>query len=200
MENMKMNFKPKIWGGSLWKSLHTISLSYPLTPTSADKKTYKNFFENIGDILPCEKCQGNYSRHLKEINIDDFLNSPFDLFSWVVKMQNIVAKETGADYQVDEELLKGYYFSKNLDLLHVPQIANIVLFIVLIIGIFLIQQYLDLNILFSLLPIIILLLVGAYLFEKYIYHYLFIPKRFIIGGLIVVTMCILYYIRKIIKN
>ena len=36
-----------IWGSHLWFSLHTISLNYPLKPSSTDKIYYKNFLFQI---------------------------------------------------------------------------------------------------------------------------------------------------------
>ena len=190
MELTKMNFNPKIWGGNAWEFLHTVALSYPLKPTNQDVQEYKNFFTKFGNILPCQKCQGNYNKHLTEIDIDKYLNSPFDLFSFVVKLQNIVARDTGADYEVNEEYLKGYYFAKNLNTINIPHFSKIIMFFILFFVIIMLQNYFKMDILYSVVFNTLLMLVALYYFEKYIYHYTFIPTRYIIFGICIISILI----------
>jgi hypothetical protein len=80
---------------SLWKSIHSIALFYPDTPTDLDKKQYKAFFIDLQPVIPCYKCSLNYKRHLGELPIDPYLESKDTLFEWTVMFHNIVNKELG---------------------------------------------------------------------------------------------------------
>ena len=42
-----MSLDPKIWGPHYWFVLHTIALTYPLTPNDTTKKKYYDFFHNL---------------------------------------------------------------------------------------------------------------------------------------------------------
>jgi hypothetical protein len=84
-----------IWGPHLWFSLHTISFTYPLNPTSLDKENYKNLFEDLKNVIPCIICKKNYIRHLNENPIDNHLKSRKELVYWVIDMHNMVNAETG---------------------------------------------------------------------------------------------------------
>jgi hypothetical protein len=86
---------PKYWGKYFWRVIHIVAMSYPLNPTIQDKKTYRDFYFNIGRVLPCSKCMVNYERHFQNIPIDYFLQSRDMLFKWTVHLHNIVNKETG---------------------------------------------------------------------------------------------------------
>lgn len=80
---------PNIWGPHAWHFLHTITLFYPINPTPKQKKTYKLFFHNLADVLPCSHCSSNYKFHLKQLPIDDFLHNRQTLVSWLVKIHNL---------------------------------------------------------------------------------------------------------------
>lgn len=81
-----------IWGPSAWKFLHTITFNYPIYPTNHDKNIYKNFFINLGLILPCNICQYNYNIHLEKYPIERYLSSKEDLVKWLINIHNEVNK------------------------------------------------------------------------------------------------------------
>lgn len=87
--------KPSIWGPYVWTSLHLIALGYPEKPSDVDKLNYKTFISALGNVVPCTTCSKNYSRHFSELPIDKFLESKKSLFTWTVKLHNIVNIETG---------------------------------------------------------------------------------------------------------
>ena len=84
-----------IWGPHLWFSLHTISFNYPLKPTNEDKTNYKNFFNNLQNIIPCSVCKKNYKRHITEHPIEDFLGNRQTLVYWVIDIHNMDNAEIG---------------------------------------------------------------------------------------------------------
>ena len=85
-----MNIDPKIWGRSYWDIFYYTALSYPKNPTPNDKMKYKQFFQLAGSVVPCEKCRNNFTKHIQELPIDDYLDSSYDLFTWVNQMDNKV--------------------------------------------------------------------------------------------------------------
>jgi hypothetical protein len=90
---------PDIWGRFLWYSIHFIAMDYPEDPSEEDRRSYKEFFENLWKVIPCYKCGVNYKRHLLELpvvsNTGDFLRSKEALFTWTVELHNIVNTELG---------------------------------------------------------------------------------------------------------
>lgn len=52
----------KIWGPSLWHSLHVISFNYPVHPSQKDKHSYRNFILNLKNVLPCKHCRNNLKK------------------------------------------------------------------------------------------------------------------------------------------
>ena len=50
-----------VWGPSMWHFLHTMSFNYPVNPTPADKKHYRDFMLSLQYTLPCKyyyECYG----------------------------------------------------------------------------------------------------------------------------------------------
>ena len=78
----------KVWGPHAWKFLHTITLNYPENPTDQNKADYKNFFEILSEVLPCEKCRLHYKENIKELPIN--LESKEELTKWLFNIHNKV--------------------------------------------------------------------------------------------------------------
>ena len=60
-----------VWGPPLWHYLHTMSFNYPVKPTAADKRHYKNFILSLRYVLPCRYCRENLSKNLKALPLTD---------------------------------------------------------------------------------------------------------------------------------
>ncbi len=97
-----------IWGSHLWFSLHTMSFNYPLEPTKEDKESYKRFFVNLRDVIPCSVCKKNYIRHLNEHPIDGYLKNRKSLVYWVIDMHNMVNGEIGKKILSYDIVIKKY--------------------------------------------------------------------------------------------
>lgn len=100
--------EPRVWGKYIWTSIHIIALGYPDKPTQEDKFNYKQFYTNIGKVLPCYKCSMNYQKHLEELPIDEHLNDNMSLFKWTVDLHNIVNRELGKSQWTYEETLEKF--------------------------------------------------------------------------------------------
>ena len=72
--------------------MHFIALGYPNNPSNADKNNYKNFYENLVNVIPCADCAEHLKENLKSIPIDTFLNTREKLFEWTVLLHNQVNK------------------------------------------------------------------------------------------------------------
>lgn len=56
-----------IWGPPMWHMLHTISFNYPIEPTKEQKKYYREFYENLQNVLPCRYCRENLTKNFKSL-------------------------------------------------------------------------------------------------------------------------------------
>lgn len=85
-----MNIDPQLWGREAWNLFYYIALSYPKNPSYEDKNKYKNYFVLAGQVIPCDKCKQNFGKHLEELPIEKYLDTSYNLFTWVTKMENKV--------------------------------------------------------------------------------------------------------------
>lgn len=110
--NKSANLYPKIWGGKMWESLHSITFGYPENPTKEDKYHYKRFFEEVGFVLPCSTCQESYQSFIKTDNtiLDDYVLSSRDtLTKWLYDVHNRVNKKLDVVYDISyEDVVKKY--------------------------------------------------------------------------------------------
>ena len=100
--------RPSYWGKYFWKVIHITALAYPDNPSDVNKQDYRNFFETMGKVLPCKRCSNNYSGHMHNLPIENFMDSPDELFKWTVHLHNIVSKELGKP-QWNVEYAKSFY-------------------------------------------------------------------------------------------
>ncbi len=99
---------PKEWGPTMWTSLLYIVLNYPDAPTFDAKNDYKNFFTNLGNVLPCMECRKNYCDHLKVIPIDMYLDGQPALLNWLWQVHNQVNDFCGKERISLEAFLTKY--------------------------------------------------------------------------------------------
>ena len=105
---MTNSIKPAIWGPHGWKFLHYVSMGYPVNPSYEDKSNYKNFYQVLQHVLPCEKCAQNYKQNLVKLPIDNHLENRDSLVKWVIDIHNKVNNELGKDKVEYEEALSLY--------------------------------------------------------------------------------------------
>ena len=85
-----MRLSPSIWGPPFWLSIHITALAYSKTPSYAEKKAAKEFFESLQFILPCPICREHLKEHLKKFPITPHLDRREDLFKWTIMLHNEV--------------------------------------------------------------------------------------------------------------
>jgi len=112
-----MAIGPDQWGVHGWKFIHHIALGYPNTPSDNDKNNYKNFFNLLGNVLPCGLCSNHYNEHLLIYPLtDEVLSNKMNLINWTIDMHNEVNKQNGKKiYSYDEALvlIKNNYEDNN---------------------------------------------------------------------------------------
>ena len=83
-----------VWGAPQWHFLHTMSFNYPVNPTPADKKHYRDYILNLQYVLPCKYCRMNLTNNFKKKPLqmchmasrDTFSRYIYDLHETVNKM------------------------------------------------------------------------------------------------------------------
>jgi hypothetical protein len=99
--NVDNGMMTKVWGPAGWLFLHCVSFGYPYAinvnnPEHKTKKEdYKIFFEKAGNVLPCRYCRDSYKEFIKEIPIDNYLNTRNDLCKWLYLIHNKVNHKLG---------------------------------------------------------------------------------------------------------
>jgi hypothetical protein len=99
--NIDNGMMTKIWGPPGWLFLHCVTFGYPFM-INLNKPEHvirmnktRDFFRNIGYVLPCKYCRNSYNDFMKEIPVERFLNSRKDLTYWLYLMHNKVNNKLG---------------------------------------------------------------------------------------------------------
>jgi hypothetical protein len=85
-----LHIPPTVWGPFFWHTIHLTALGYPKEPIYGEKRAAKEFFESLSHLIPCPICKKHYAEHLKNNPITPSLDTRADLFTWTVKLHNVV--------------------------------------------------------------------------------------------------------------
>ena len=96
------------WGSHCWEFCHTISFNYPINPLKSDKISYKMFYENLKNILPCNICRCSYTFFYDNFPIDDYLDDRHGVVYWVYIMHNIVNLKLNNEWKTLKEVILKY--------------------------------------------------------------------------------------------
>jgi hypothetical protein len=116
-DNANNGLMTKVWGPPGWMFLHSITMGYPIKINDYDEKhiirknQMKIFFESIGHVFPCKYCRQSYIKFIKELPIDNYLNSRKNLVLWFYKIHNKVNNKLGVpqcDIPSFESIYKEY--------------------------------------------------------------------------------------------
>lgn len=82
---------PEKWGPHTWIIFHTIAYNYPeKNPGKNKRKHAKEFYENLKYSLPCKFCRQSYNKFIKELPVENFLDSREQLTTWAYLIHNKV--------------------------------------------------------------------------------------------------------------
>ena len=104
-----MGLDPKIWGPHYWFVLHSIALTYPLTPNETMKKKYYDFFYNLPLFIPIENIGNSISQLLDSYPITPYLDSRESLIRWVHFIHNKINFSLGIPELTLEQSMSKYY-------------------------------------------------------------------------------------------
>ena len=99
---------PKIWGPFMWFVLHIITFNYPENPTPFHKESYRDFFNTLKNIIPCEQCRKHYAKHIQEYPISPHLDTKKQLIEWLIHIHNMVNISLNKKTYSTEEVLTTY--------------------------------------------------------------------------------------------
>ena len=85
-----MHIPPTVWGPFFWMTIHITALGYPSKPTYTEKRSAKQFFESLANLIPCPVCREHYKQHITKNPILPHLDNRSDLFKWTVDLHNAV--------------------------------------------------------------------------------------------------------------
>lgn len=100
---------PTTWGPFFWHTMHIVALGYPKTPTYAEKRAAKEFYESFTHLIPCPSCKLHYSENIKKLPVTPSLDTKEDLFRWTVQMHNMVNKQLGKQEVTELEAIAFYH-------------------------------------------------------------------------------------------
>jgi len=104
-----MSLDPKIWGPHYWFVLHSIALTYPMTPNETTKKKYYDFFHNLPLFLPVSDIGNSFSNLLDSYPVTPYLDSRESLIKWIHFIHNKINFSLGIKEITLEESLSKYY-------------------------------------------------------------------------------------------
>jgi hypothetical protein len=103
-----MKLPPSVWGPFFWHTIHITAIGYPNSPTYAEKRAAKEFYESLAFLIPCPVCREHYQTHLQKMPISPHLDRRDDLFKWTVQLHNEVNVLLGKPRVLESEALHFY--------------------------------------------------------------------------------------------
>ncbi len=99
--------KPEVWGPHAWIFLHSVTMDYPDSPSSQDKKAMRDFFNSLQYVLPCHKCAKNFQKNMKKHPLtDSVLSSRDNLINWLIDIHNMVNKDNGESIMSHKDAIR----------------------------------------------------------------------------------------------
>ena len=103
-----MRLPPSVWGPIFWHTIHITALGYPQSPSYAQKRAAKEFYEALAHLIPCPVCREHYQTHLQVAPIGPHLDRRDDLFRWTVDLHNRVNDTLGKPRVSESEAINFY--------------------------------------------------------------------------------------------
>lgn len=89
----------KKWGKTAWDTFFIFSRNYPEKINLNNdvhvniKRSTKNFYRSLKDILPCMYCRESYRYFWKNVPIEDYLSGRDKLTLWLYTIKDLVNKK-----------------------------------------------------------------------------------------------------------
>ena len=110
---------PKVWGPSMWLSLHIGSLNYPIRASDIYNKRMQDYIVNMPLMIPCNNCKEHaelyISSNLNRLN--NICSSRDELFKFFVYFHNQVNTRHNKSIMGYEDALR-LYTSNNVQFIN----------------------------------------------------------------------------------
>jgi len=104
-----MALEPKVWGPFYWFVLHTIALTYPISPNETTKKKYYDFIQNLPLFLPIPEIGNNFSKLLDDYPVTPYLDSRPSFIKWMHFIHNKINISLDMPEMTMDEAMIAYY-------------------------------------------------------------------------------------------
>lgn len=81
----RQDLDPKVWGPVAWAFLDSVVLSYPEMANYEDQLWITDFFTNLSDALPCEKCRMNFKIYIRQNPLQQNVMGRETIARWLKK-------------------------------------------------------------------------------------------------------------------
>ncbi len=104
-----MALDPKVWGPHYWFFLHTIALTYPISPNEVMRKKYYDFIQNLPLFLPIPEIGNEFSKMIDRYPVTPYLESRQDFIKWMHFIHNKINISLSLPEKTIEETMTEYY-------------------------------------------------------------------------------------------
>ena len=99
---------PDVWGPQFWFVIHTMAMTYPLTPNEITKRKYYSFINDLPLFLPHRKSAETFSGLLEKYPVKPYLDSRASFVKWAHFVHNKVNFVVGKPQMSSAEATKRY--------------------------------------------------------------------------------------------
>jgi hypothetical protein len=142
--NVKISMDAKVWGPHYWFVLFTMASCYPKNPNDVTKKKYYEFIQNLPLFMPTSDFGNSFSKLLDTFPVTPYLDSRDSFIKWVHFIHNRVNFLLGKEEITLHEALDRYYENYKTPQMKMKEKFKHwqkIVFLIIIIGIFLIIKY-----------------------------------------------------------
>jgi len=96
---------PALWGRNTWEFIEMLIISYPISnPPFGKRDAVLNFFENLGELLPCTECASHYKTFIQTESLEDHVQGRSNLFEFYYRLRSNIAGNTQSSIPSREEV------------------------------------------------------------------------------------------------
>ena len=103
-----MGLNPEVWGPHYWFFIHTVAMSYPLSPNEITKKKYYSLINDMPLFIPDQKCAKNFSDLLDKYPVTPYLDSRASFTKWAHFIHNKINFTIGKPQVSSVEAMNRY--------------------------------------------------------------------------------------------
>jgi Fe-S-cluster containining protein len=104
----RIKVPPHVWGRAFWVAMHSVSFTYPDTPSRDDREQAKAFLNSISHLLPCKACCAHFRDQLRTVDIERVVGSRDEFVKFLVHVHNEVNRSAGKRVMTLSEVIEEY--------------------------------------------------------------------------------------------